>query len=244
MSTRIFNGGAPRLAMLLTILIVPLLAACGSGSTSETKSAGGRVSDPGASTTASTQAHAQPGKGRSTAPKGSSKAKAIPHRLPGGPLARGHGGAVNRYRQQLRAKLRATLEGSSKSPGGHGSLAALQSELRACLGRQGIALATGSRPPRGVSRARYQAAVKACVPKVKLPQISISPSKHRGSAAQFVRCMRKNGIDMPAPRTSANGPVVSLAGVDTRSKQFRSAFLKCSAYAPGLSGIGILPPAG
>jgi hypothetical protein len=42
-------------------------------------------------------------------------------------------------------------------------------------------------------------------------------------------CLRQNGVNVPVPNTSGNGPAFNLKGVNTSSPQFRAAALKCRA---------------
>jgi hypothetical protein len=44
---------------------------------------------------------------------------------------------------------------------------------------------------------------------------------------KFAACMSRNGVKLPAPNTSAKGPVFDTAHVNTASSAFRSAQLKC-----------------
>jgi len=53
----------------------------------------------------------------------------------------------------------------------------------------------------------------------------------RSALIAYASCMRRNGIDIPPPKTNAQGmPALTNAGVDTRSKQFFAAFGKCRAF--------------
>ena len=65
--------------------------------------------------------------------------------------------------------------------------------------------------------------------------------------------MRENGVDVPAPNTSGNGPIFDTKGLNTASAQFRTAESKCSGYLPhfrrnpsaGAAGAaGRVPPGG
>jgi hypothetical protein len=53
--------------------------------------------------------------------------------------------------------------------------------------------------------------------------------------------MRENGVNVPEPNTSGNGPVFDTKGLNTNSAQFRAAELKCRldlrlALRPGAAG--------
>jgi hypothetical protein len=73
----------------------------------------------------------------------------------------------------------------------------------------------------------------------------------KAALAKYGDCLRENGIKLPAPNTSGNGPIFDTKGIDTNSSQFRTASAKCRnvltgafrhpAGAPGASGA---PPAG
>ena len=69
--------------------------------------------------------------------------------------------------------------------------------------------------------------------------------------------MRENGVNVPTPNISGNGPVFSTKGLDTSSAKFRAAEQKCSSLlriarpgaqgappAAGQSGPGAAPPEG
>jgi hypothetical protein len=45
--------------------------------------------------------------------------------------------------------------------------------------------------------------------------------------------MRENGVNLPAPNTTGNGPVFNTKGIDTNSATFKAAQAKCQ---PNLKG--------
>jgi hypothetical protein len=117
--------------------------------------------------------------------------------------------------------------------------------LRACLARNGIQLPNvGSNPlqllrsvehlPRGVTRSRYEAAVRICTrTALATPRTTVKPRRitnPRTVAAlqRFAACMRQNKVDLPNPNTSGNGPVFDTKGLNLSSPQFRAALVKCS----------------
>ncbi len=53
----------------------------------------------------------------------------------------------------------------------------------------------------------------------------------KGALTAYAACMRRNGIDLPPPKTNAQGqPALTTAGVNTSSKPFFAAFGKCRAF--------------
>ena len=119
------------------------------------------------------------------------------------------------------------------------------------LGGGGAGGALGRNCPKGVTRAQYEAAMKKCgggnfghggAARFKSPAF-------KAALAKFATCMRQNGVNVPAPNTSGNGPVFDTKGIDTSSSQFKAAEAKCqsdlsSAFrrGPGAGGgAGGLP---
>ena len=45
---------------------------------------------------------------------------------------------------------------------------------------------------------------------------------------KFASCMRANGVNVPAPNTSGNGPLFNDKGLDTTSAAFKAAEAKCT----------------
>jgi len=144
--------------------------------------------------------------------------------------------------------------------------------VRECLQKEGITLpkrTPGQRPggtggflgggggtggagapqlPKGVTRAQYEAAVKKCGGaaftgaggRVRSPAF-------KQALAKFATCMRENGVNVPEPNTSGNGPIFNTKGLNTTSSQFKAAQIKCSkdltgTFRRGRPGGG--PPAG
>ena len=122
------------------------------------------------------------------------------------------------------ANASATSAGGSGGPTGPGG--ARFGALRECLAKNGITLpkrAPGTpRPPgaggffgggagrplpAGVTRAQYEAALKKCGGRPGGPgRFSNSPARAQ-ALTQFAACMRQNGVNLPPPNTSGNGPV-------------------------------------
>lgn len=170
-----------------------------------------------------------------------------------------------------------TTGGASTGPAGQakGELAKRFGAMRECLQKNGITLpkrtpgqrrppggaggflgaAGGPSLPKGVTRAQYEAALKKCgagnfaarggAARFKSPAFQAALTK-------FASCMRKNGVNIPAPNTSGTGPVFSSKGLNTSSHQFQAAEVKCRSVltgafrrARGAGGPGgAAPPAG
>jgi hypothetical protein len=95
--------------------------------------------------------------------------------------------------------------------------------------------ATGRQLPKGVNKAKYEAAVKKCGggnfasrggTRFKSPAF-------KTALAKFATCMRENGVNVPAPNTSGSGPVFDTKGIDTSSAQFKAAEAKCQSDLSG-----------
>ncbi|MGA8364598.1 MAG: hypothetical protein WB709_08760 [Solirubrobacteraceae bacterium] len=157
------------------------------------------------SSTTSTSANAS-----ATAPKGASGAGAT-----------GPGGARFTAVRECLQKNGITLP--QRPPGQRGSRPGGPSGF---LGGNG---ADGPQLPSGVTRAQMQAALKKCGAgggQFRRGARLKSPA-YRAALTKFATCMRENGVNLPAPNTSGNGPIFSTKGLNTASAQFRSAELKC-----------------
>jgi hypothetical protein len=216
----------PAVAAVVVLLLACLgLAACGSSSSSTTSSSANAASTgaaaSGTSSTGSTSTSTTPG-------------------TPGG--GRGSTGftALRECLQKNGITLPKRTPGS-RSGGGF---------------VPGAGAGGGPQLPGGVTRAQYEAALKKCG----------GGSGHffRGGAAgrlnnpvfkaalaKYGDCLRQNGINLPVPNTSGNGPIFDTKGINTGSAQFKAASVKCRsvligafkrpAGAPGAAGA---PPAG
>lgn len=128
-----------------------------------------------------------------------------------------------------------------------GALGGRFTAFRECLSKNGITLpkfAPGQRQspgthgptlPTGVSKARYEAAVKKC---------GGSAFFHGGGGrfqspavkqalAKFATCMRANGVNVPKANTSGSGPIFNSKGLDQHSAKFKAAEAKCRADLNG-----------
>jgi hypothetical protein len=87
-----------------------------------------------------------------------------------------------------------------------------------------------------VTRAQYEAAIKKCggfpgrfgagaggggAARFRSPAF-------KAAIAKFATCMDENGVKVPTPNTSGNGPIFDTKGVNVKSAQFKAAETKCS----------------
>jgi hypothetical protein len=143
---------------------------------------------------------------------------------------------------------------AGKGPGGPNS--SRFAALRECLQKNGITLpkrttgqrrsggaggflggggAAGPQLPKGVTRAQYEAALKKCGGNAFAGGAGrrFNSPTFKAALAKFATCMRENGVNIPAPNTSGNGPIFNTKGIDTASTQFKTAETKCSADLRG-----------
>jgi hypothetical protein len=155
-----------------------------------------------------------------------------------------------------------SAKATAQNAGGQSRIAS----LRACLQKQGITLpsapsgaggqpgaapgngtppAGGATPPEGGSQSKVQEAIKKCgggsFPGGGRP--GFNGAAAQTALAKYSACMRENGVNLPAPNTSGNGPVFNTKGIDTSSAAFKSAQKKCQSDLKGAFGTG-RPPAG
>jgi hypothetical protein len=157
---------------------------------------------------------------------------------------------------------------ASKSPRGGGRFTA----LRACLAKQGITLPAPSgkrppggspgggggggllgggggrlQPPAGVSASQFQEALKKCGGGKAGGAARFSSPTAKAALTKFVACMGENGVNLPTPNTSGNGPVFNTTGINTASSTFKTAQSKCQSDLQGAFGGGApngAPPTG
>ena len=150
---------------------------------------------------------------------------------------------------------------ASKSPQGAGS--SRFTALRSCLAQQGITLPAPSgkrppggapgakgllgggggggrrlQPPAGVSASQFQEALKKCVGGNFGGAGRFSSPTGKAALTKFVACMRENGVNLPTPNTSGNGPVFNTTGINTTSSTFKTAQSKCQSELRGAFGGG------
>jgi hypothetical protein len=150
---------------------------------------------------------------------------------------------------------------STRSSGG-GADASRFAAIRACLQKEGTTLpqrpsatarpngsarpnggifgggAPGGGPqlPSGVSRAKYEAALKKCGGGTSFGRRNFNSAADTQALTKFASCMRENGINLPAPNTSGSGPVFDTKGIDTTGSKFTAAEAKCRSDLPARFG--------
>ncbi len=105
------------------------------------------------------------------------------------------------------------------------------------LGGGGAGGAGGPQLPKGVTRAQFQAAIQKCGasagrfvgPGGQNSRRHFGSPAFRAALAAFAACMNRNGVKLPAPNTTGNGPVFSTQGVNTASASFKAASTKCQS---------------
>jgi len=166
----------------------------------------------------------------------------------------------------------ASVGGASGASGPYGATGgrARFGALRECLKKNGINLpertpgqprpggatggffggGAGAKLPKGVTPAEMQAALRKCGRGFGAGLRGVNTPAFKAAFTKFVACMHENGITLPAPNTSGNGPVFNSKGLDTSSAKFMAAEAKCRADLPGPpraggpSGAGAGPPPG
>jgi hypothetical protein len=98
---------------------------------------------------------------------------------------------------------------------------------------------TGPRLPPGVTAQQFQAALQKCGAgrQRRGPGFATNPAA-RQALTEFAACMRKNGVNLPAPNTSGGGPVFNTKGLNPTSPKFTAATAKCRPLLPGGFGRG------
>jgi hypothetical protein len=54
----------------------------------------------------------------------------------------------------------------------------------------------------------------------------------KAALEKYASCMRENGVDLPNPDTSGNGPVFNTKGIDANTPAFKAATGKCRSDLP------------
>jgi hypothetical protein len=89
--------------------------------------------------------------------------------------------------------------------------------------------AGGFKLPEGVSRTQFQEALKKCGGGNFGGGGRFNSATSKAALTKFVACMRENGVDLPTPNTSGNGPVFNTNRINTASSTFKSAQAKCQS---------------
>jgi hypothetical protein len=90
-----------------------------------------------------------------------------------------------------------------------------------------------------VSRAQYEAALKKCgAGAFRGGGARFKSTAFKQALPKFAECMRENGVNLPAPNTSGNGPVFNTKGLNTSSAQFHSAEARCQPILVAARGQG------
>ncbi len=131
--------------------------------------------------------------------------------------------------------------------------------LRACLQKEGINLPpapSGGQPgngrppgpgggfklPQGVSQSKLQEAMKKCGGGFPgAARRGFNSSTARAALTKYASCMGENGVNLPTPNTSGNGPVFNTKGIDTSSPAFKKAQQKCQGDLKGAFAAGRPP---
>ena len=146
-----------------------------------------------------------------------------------------------------------TTTGTSTTGAPEGPGAGRFAALRECLQKNGITLpkrTPGQRPRPGAggflgggagaatAQGRDARAVRSGAEEVRRRRLPRRPDERFNPAfkqalAKFAACMRENGVNVPAPNTSGNGPIFNTKGLNTDERQFKAAERKCSADLRG-----------
>jgi hypothetical protein len=114
--------------------------------------------------------------------------------------------------------------------------------VRECMQRNGVKLSsTGilGGLPKGVSRSAYTAALKKCGG-AKAGGLAGAAAGRAGSPAYkravlaFSACLRAQGLAVPAPNTSGEGPIFDSKSLDTTSAEYKAAQSRCASTLRGL----------
>jgi hypothetical protein len=102
-------------------------------------------------------------------------------------------------------------------------------------------------PPAGVSQSQFEGALKKCGAGNRRPGGGLNSASARAGLVKYAACLRQNGVNVPEPNTTGQGPVFNTTGIDTSSSKFKAAQSKCQSDLkgafPGGAGAGA-PPAG
>jgi hypothetical protein len=106
------------------------------------------------------------------------------------------------------------------------------------------------RLPAGVTQQQFQAALAKCGGAAGFRPRRLSDPAYRQSLVAFAACMRKGGVNLPAPNTSGTGPIFNTSAINQADPKFKATVAKCQplirrpAGAPGPGGGPGGPAAG
>jgi hypothetical protein len=147
---------------------------------------------------------------------------------------------------------------SSEQAGGPGGFTAISDETRSCLKEKGVELPEPGQgvppaggppegtppeggPPQGFGKggAKTKTAFEECG--VELPQGKpdgppMNSGALRRSIKEYVACMGENGVELPEPNLSGEGPVFKESEVDRENPKFKTANEKCQSRLRGPGG--------
>jgi hypothetical protein len=218
-------------ALALAVLAALALGACGGSSKGSSASASASKSPATMTTTTTGSGSGYKSPGTTATTPGSGKG------APGN--GTGSGGSAK--------------AGTGKSRGGIAASPRAKA-LRACLVKAGVltsqATPGSSHLRKGITPTQLRTAIAKCgglgslihPPKIPLGS-GRGSSRSRGLFTQalvnYVHCMQKQGIKLPAPNTSGKGPIFSNKSLETKTPAFRAAAAKCRKLLPGIPGLGV-----
>lgn len=94
----------------------------------------------------------------------------------------------------------------------------------------------GQALPPGVTAPQFRAAIQKCGGAGRFGLRRLSIPAYRAALAKFAACMRQNGINLPAPNVTGNGPIFNTKGLNTTSASFKAANAKCQPNLRGSFG--------
>ncbi len=211
----------PTAAVALPIMLLACagLTACGSSSSNTSSTAANAAARstpaPGAGTPATTTSGGAATGTTPTTPAGSAA-----------PAGAGHFAAVRECLQKNGVTLPARpAGGGTPRAGGPGGV----------LG--GAGAGGGFKLPKGMTRAQYEEVLKKCGGGLRPDGFrgagaggarrAFNSPRFRQALTSFAACLRQNGINIPTPNTSGNGPIFDTKGIDTTSPKFKAATAKC-----------------
>lgn len=94
----------------------------------------------------------------------------------------------------------------------------------------------GFKPPEGGSQSKLQEAIKKCGGGNFAGGSRPNSAASKAALTKYASCIRENGVNLPAPNTSGNGPVFNTKGINTSSSTFKNAQKACQSQLKGAFG--------